>query len=157
MCLEDAYTYQLSNMRPQLRRSMLVGNWNLGKHNKRQITSIVGWIIDLKSSYKGYQILWDVYFGPPGIPFPTLIPKSIHNTGLLKPDTHTFISFSMIKKNGLSRRGNFQSKVYCREDISEFDLVTCHKRCFLKMLDVGFNVFFFCCTTLYSDIQINPR
>ena len=97
----------------------------------------LGWIIDLQSSYKDYQIIWDVYFGPPGIPFPTLIPKSRHNPGMLKPYTHTYISFSMIKKISLSKRGHFQSKVYCGEDISEFELVSCHKKCFLKKLNVS--------------------
>ena len=93
------------------------------------------------SSYKNYPIIWDVYFGPPGIPFPTLIPKSKHNTVMLKPNTHTFISFSLIKRKGLSKRGFFQSKIYCEEEISDFDMVSCHKKCFLRMLNVGIQSF----------------
>ena len=97
----------------------------------------LGWILDLKSSYKDHLITWDVYFGPPGIPFPTLIPKSKHKTAMLKPNTHSAFSFSMIKKKGLPKRGIFQSKVYCEDEVSELDLVSCHKKCFLKTHNVS--------------------
>ena len=101
----------------------------------------LGWILDLKSSYKDHPIIWDVYFGPHGIPFPNLIPKSKHKTGMLKPNTHTTFSFSMIKKKGLPKRGFFQSKLYCEEEVSDVDLVSCHKKCFLSTLNVSF-IFF---------------
>ena len=98
---------------------------------------MIGWSIDLKSKFNDNDIEWQVLIGPPNLESPTYSPTIKHDFFTLQPDTETFITFALEHETRLPKRGLFQPKQYCSEDISMEDSVACYKKCYLKRLKVS--------------------
>ena len=92
----------------------------------------------MKSKYNDNSIEWQVFIGPPNLESPTYSPTIKHDFFTLQPDTETFITFALEHETVLPRRGLFQSKQYCSEDISMEDSIVCYKKCYVERLKVGF-------------------
>ena len=97
---------------------------------------ISGWSVDLISDIDGYTIDWFAYMGPPKLEYPTHSPSLKQEQFLLQANTETFMTFSIEKETFQKKRGLFQSKIYCEDDIQNYEAVKCYKRCFIKTLQV---------------------
>ena len=100
------------------------------------ICIISGWSVDLISDIDGYTIDWFAYMGPPKLEYPTHSPSLKQEQFLLQANTETFMTFSIEKETFQKKRGLFQSKIYCEDDIQNYEAVKCYKRCFIKTLQV---------------------
>ena len=93
--------------------------------------------MDLHSQINGNDIEWQVFIGPPNIEYPTYSPTIKHDFFTLQPNTETFITFALEHETVLPKRGLFQPKQYCSEDISMEESVSCYKKCFLDRLKIN--------------------
>ena len=99
------------------------------------ILIIIGWIIKLSPETE-----WLLYLGSPGYSFPSYSPNINMNEFTLKKKTSSYISFKPEKYVRLARRGYFDTKEHCTENIELSDTITCFKKCFLAKLEVCFYV-----------------
>ena len=74
--------------------------------------------------------------GPPKLEYPTHSPSLKQEQFLLQANTETFMTFSIEKETFQKKRGLFQSKIYCEDDIQSYEAVKCYKNCFIKTLQV---------------------
>ena len=96
----------------------------------------LGWSIDLQSQLNGEDIEWQVFIGPPNLEYPTYSSTIKHDYLTLQPFTETFVTFALEHETLLKKRGLFQFKKYCSEDIILEESVTCYKRCYLEKINV---------------------
>ena len=83
---------------------------------------------------------WLLYLGSPGYSFPAYSDNINMKEFTLKKNTSSYISFKPEKYVRLARRGYFDNKDYCTENIKLSDTITCFKKCFLAKLEVCFYV-----------------
>ena len=74
--------------------------------------------------------------GPPKLEYPTHSPSLKLEQFLLQANTETFMTFSIEKETFQKKRGLFQSKIYCEDDIQNYEAVNCYKKCFIETLEV---------------------
>jgi len=75
--------------------------------------------------------------GPPKLEYPTHSPSLKQEQFLLQANTETFMTFSIEKETFQKKRGLFQSKIYCEDDIQNYEAVNCYKKCFIRSLQVS--------------------
>ena len=75
--------------------------------------------------------------GPPKLEYPTHSPSLKLEQFLLQANTETFMTFSIEKETFQKKRGLFQSKIYCEDNIQNYEAVNCYKKCFIRSLQVS--------------------
>ena len=126
MFMEDASTF-MSVKRQQLNIKFKV---SCSLKCFELILTITGWKISLVSKFHDEPIVWDMFTGYHGLEYPTYSPSLTHEIYSLNPDTETFITFRKERDIILSKRGDFQSEIYCK-DYEYHDAISCYKNCFL--------------------------
>ena len=119
-----------------------------------------GWQIDLPS-----DVDWKVFLGVGQLYAPTHSNTVSLESFTFRPNTKNYVTFEAEKYEFLKKRGWFNSKQYCEDDIEFIDTVLCKKRCMLKKLKVykkqklrmvfKFSIKFNCCKTLNETFLID--
>ena len=102
-------------------------------------------IATLEPQFQGWtfflspKVEWNVYFGIPGVSYPTFTPvsRNILSFFTLQQNSQTYITFLANKFINLRRRGPLDSKNYCQERGDNADYIDCEKKCFLDTFNVS--------------------
>ena len=93
-----------------------------------------GWTIELPS-----DVDWRVFLAPGQLYAPTHSDTVSLESFTLQQNTKNYMTFEAEKYEFLKKRGWFDSKKYCKDDIEFKDTVACEKKCMLKNLKVKEN------------------
>ena len=101
------------------------------QHTKKVFS---GWTIELPS-----DVDWRVFLAPGQLYAPTHSDTVSLESFTLQQNTKNYMTFEAEKYEFLKKRGWFDSKKYCKDDIEFTDTVACEKKCMLNNLKVKEN------------------